>query len=223
MTLDQLKQLFTNPGQEHLYTPKLRSHTPRKDDAFDYKFYTLDNCQELLEEIKRRKSLGEAIDVRYLVDKNNILWLAKEGKPSRTIPRHKDMGINCKAAGNLYFDYETLDLVRLNHSSGDFEPDVNSLMWPLAILAAKAVPTRPEVIVDIILQDGNQQITLTKTEISDATSHLSINQDDLSLANTDIDVVHREFEGTKKRRYSLFEKGSERNNLAPLPLFPLQV
>jgi len=131
--------------------------------AVDWKptLYPLSKLPELIQMISQEKS--HTTTIRYLVDLNKNLWFAKEGAPNKTIPAHyqmtgeKDDAAYCLAAGNIEFSADYKHIQMINHKSGDFRPDFESITWLLAILIANNTPLKEDLRVERLTQTGGLQ------------------------------------------------------------------
>jgi hypothetical protein len=127
-------EIFVTPYERKYYINF--NQRPVKID-YSHDIYPLSHLAALIEKIKAR---GE-FSIRYLVDIANVMWFALEGVPNATTPAHWQMTgeyqstAKCLAAGNIYFSADYKEIILINHKSGDFRPDFDSLQIALAILA----------------------------------------------------------------------------------------
>ncbi|AHE66082.1 hypothetical protein [Legionella oakridgensis] len=193
MTLEELSALFTTRLAEVVsYAPVPRPPaTPRHDRTIKHTLYPIEHLPELIAELEKLDDAegDKKFSVRYLVDEENVLWLAREGKPGRHIPAHRQMRDNCLAAGNIFFSQDFTEITKINHQSGDFHPDAASLLWPLAILnCMKTTLSNPCVIeVSRITPAGNfereQELSVTPEEMAFILSGSAVLQEKLLVAN----------------------------------------
>jgi hypothetical protein len=115
--------------------------------------------------------------IRYIVDLNKQIWFAEEGEPSKTTPPHGRMTgqskqeARCIAAGNIDFSDDYERIVMVNHKSGDFRADFDSVKWPLAILAANQ-----DLLTTISIQ-FDKQVTIEQLTSSGGPQDLHINSE----------------------------------------------
>lgn len=118
---------------------------------------TLNNITTLVNELKQSEldeyeertynenapTYSEKYSLRYLVTPNMQMLFAKEGQLSKTIPGHRHMADTCLAAGNIFFSKDYSRVTMITHDSGDFQPNANSLLWPIIILTLCSAPSCP--------------------------------------------------------------------------------
>lgn len=110
---------------------------PRQSNT-DFTRYPLCKLSDLLEELRAKHKTT----IRYLIDTEYNLWLAREGAPGGKVPSHAQMtgsnstGTSCIAAGNIKFSKENNTIIKINNKSGDFQPAFDSIKWLLAIIQA---------------------------------------------------------------------------------------
>ncbi len=129
-----------------IFSPELKtqlfknSNTRKRTHHSQSVIYPICQLRGLIEAIKTEKDPIKTI--RYLVDCSRNLWFAKEGRPSKTTPEHfkmtgeSDKAARCLAAGNIEFSADYNRIIMVNHKSGDFSPEFESIQWLLAILIA---------------------------------------------------------------------------------------
>lgn len=132
--MQEIKEIFT---KSPINTFKDRK--PKKITAYsEYNIYPLRLLGDLIGIISAKNETK----VRFLVDNKHQLWFAEEGPASKTIPAHYQMTnelpnvASCISAGNIIFSSDYKAIIYVNHKSGDFEPDFNSLQYLFAILIA---------------------------------------------------------------------------------------
>ncbi|MDR3442605.1 MAG: hypothetical protein P4L65_06265 [Legionella sp.] len=126
------------------YTPAPRlTYSPA---APQYRIATINKLHVLLDELKKindwdfedyhetTSEYNEKYSIRYLVTREMQILFAPEGRPSNTIPGHKQMASSCLAAGNIFFSKDFSRITKITNCSGDFLPFDISIIWPLMIL-----------------------------------------------------------------------------------------
>lgn len=73
--------------------------------------------------------------IRFIMDSTYQVWFAEEGTPCAKIPGHGQIieGRTCLTAGVLRFS-NNIDTLKIDHKSGDYRPQFDSLKWFLAAL-----------------------------------------------------------------------------------------
>lgn len=125
--------LFPNRVDTTVYTNgcvKPRANRPQHVKPIVYKNNELHRLLACCDE--NSDDEDNAIVIRFAVDKTGNLFFAKEGKPSRSIPGHREMVSECLAAGNLAF--KDNKLVLISNQSGDFKPGFQSLQFVIVTL-----------------------------------------------------------------------------------------
>lgn len=126
-----------------LDTSSLFEHKDLQRNRIGHTFdlYPLSCLNELISKLPIQKGAIDFLDdnpriIRFLVDGDNQLWFAKEGRPGKHVPAHLQMSTSktCRTAGNMEFNNEG-KLIMINHKSGDFQPSFQSLSWLFAILS----------------------------------------------------------------------------------------
>lgn len=111
------------------------------------KIYTISELSTLRDEIKELSTSQKVDDeykykARYYVDAGLVIWFAKEGTPSSTIPAHYQMtgetsgSARAVIAGTIEFSTDFSSIVGINNKSGDFQPAFEQLKWAMAVLLA---------------------------------------------------------------------------------------
>jgi hypothetical protein len=154
---DLLSLLHPENLIDKTYTPVSRvPQKPKKDKSYIHKKYDISHLPDLMSALKALsqdddENENEKYGARYLVDLNKRIIFAREGCPGKHIPMHKEIAKVCVAAGTVFFNKDHSKIIKINHSSGDFHPGINSLIWPLAaILAVSPGLVNDELIVQII-------------------------------------------------------------------------
>lgn len=126
---------------ESLEPTLARCLTPRTSST-QFKRYPICKLDSFLEELK----VDNKSTIRYLIDTEQQLWLAREGTPGGRVPPHGQMtgsnhtGVACIAAGNITFSLADKKIIMINNKSGDFQPGFDSVKWLFAILIANCAP-----------------------------------------------------------------------------------
>ncbi len=141
--------IFFNPLNDKFNFKNRNIGLSKRAVNWEPTLYPLAKLSELTQIIRQEKSYSTTI--RYLVDLEKNLWFAKEGAPSKTIPAH------CLAAGNIEFsaDYQYIQMI--NHKSGDFRPNFESIAWLLAILIANKTPLKEDLRIEHLTPAGGYQ------------------------------------------------------------------
>ena len=90
--------------------------------------------------------------ISYIVDRDYKMWFAAKTNHTQRTPAHHQMTgkvgteSKCIAAGYIYFTEGFASILKIDHSSSDFNPSFQSLQWPLAILIAN----RPDLEKNVI-------------------------------------------------------------------------
>lgn len=132
-----------------------------------YKIYPVCKLNELVADV--REDAHPLREFRYLVDADQRLWFAREGGPNGIIPEHYKMTgepsstAKCLAAGNITFSDDYKFIVSVNHKSGDFRPQFDSIKWVLAILVASepclgelSIELAPKLLVAKLTSSGGE-------------------------------------------------------------------
>lgn len=155
--LMDLKALFSSSlVEQQLFSPRVRQpRKPRRDNSYEHTLYPVEALESLIGILRERNDPDHDLkySVRYIVDENRGMWFSFEGVASFSTPGHREMASRCLAAGNVFFSDDYTSITKITHCSGDFRPDVGSLVWPLAILAAKDMPFHDSFSLQIIDQD----------------------------------------------------------------------
>lgn len=193
MTLKELSALFTARLTEDIsFAPVRRPPaTPRRDRTSKHTLYPIEHLSELITELEKLDDDegNKKFSVRYLVDEEHVLWLAREGKPGRYVPAHRQMRESCLAAGNIFFSKDFTQITKINHQSGDFHPDAASLLWPLAILNSMKAPLSDSCVIEIghLSLSGDfeiaSELSLTSEEMTFILSDSVAVQEKLIAAN----------------------------------------
>jgi len=150
MTLNDLFSSFFE--SEKIYSPVKRPpQTPSSQKSYKHCFYPLLKLDALIAELKKLSDDEDEnkFSVRYLVTPDKKIIFAREGREGRDIPAHKSMNSTCLAAGNIFFSPDFKLITKINHQSGDFHPDMASLLWPLAILSLMKAPLANPFIIEV--------------------------------------------------------------------------
>ena len=145
---------------------------PSRDKSYTHNFYDVSHLSALTQELLNLGSgydYNEKYGVRYLVETNGRIVFAREGRPGKYIPGHKQISTRCLAAGNIYFNEDYSKIVKINHESGDFHPGIETLVHPLAILLA-TVPhilgRSLDVEVRLVPNSNPEIITFNKVDLT---------------------------------------------------------
>ncbi|MBX9704343.1 MAG: hypothetical protein K2X39_09350, partial [Silvanigrellaceae bacterium] len=148
-----------------------------------YVIYSLTHLNELLsaleisKEYHLRNNRYNTNKIRYLVTTEMQLVFAKEGTPNESVPAHYRMtceekeNAQCLAAGNIYVKKigNHFQITKINHKSGDFKPELESMKWALAILLAHEA-SLPEnflpdtLVIEKINSSGGGETSYSKTK-----------------------------------------------------------
>ncbi|MEI7489687.1 MAG: hypothetical protein WCJ72_20165 [Chryseobacterium sp.] len=178
INMKTLKTLFGNKAEVVISTSRLS--VPRNSEL-NCKLVSLANLKGMLVDKPQKLKL------RFIVDTDGMLWFAREGNPSRSIPAHSQMTgspffqANCLAAGNFSFKKEkeneqyTLTII---NKSGDFRPDLECLKWPIAILAVnlEKSPDLLNIKDEIVIKKSPDGTTELRFQITRADTIDWVNQ-----------------------------------------------
>ncbi|MBA3660590.1 MAG: hypothetical protein H0W64_02585 [Gammaproteobacteria bacterium] len=112
---------------------------------------------KFLEEISETETSFKV--VRFLLKVDNTLLFAKEGYPCGEIPAHFQMAnldirkAFCLSAGNAFFDDKNT-LYKINHQSGDFRPDFNSLGLALSAFKSNRIKLNSTIRINELNKHG---------------------------------------------------------------------
>lgn len=149
---DEFELKSYNPIARNSRALSKSNRNPDRTYIFD-----LDHIYSLIELLRNEDDdSDERYAARYLVSDEGSILFAQEGMPSNTIPMHREMSPYCFAAGNIYFDEDHKTIVRINNSSGDFEPAKSSLLWPLVLLFDNF---SDEIKIDLYGTEQNNKLT----------------------------------------------------------------
>jgi hypothetical protein len=184
MKIEELAELFNQClAEKKAFSPCLREpNTPYGERQ--YSLFSLDNLPEFVRLLKGLHEDQPKRSVRYIVTEQNRLLLAREGKPGRHIPEHKEMSSYVRAAGNLYFTPDHTAFNKISHESGDFCLDPSSLVWPIALLIAQNVPLTPTFTIEIKTLNVNNEF------VADTEFHLTPAQLRSLLPNGFEDIIN---------------------------------
>ena len=171
--MQEIKEIFTKSPKPNLfkYTQSKKMMGNR-----EYSIFPITMLDKFIATISDKK----ATTVRFLVDMKYQLWFAEEGAASKKIPAHYQMtneppsAASCISAGNIIFSSDYQTITHVNHKSGDFRPDFNSLQYLFAILIAnedkltsQGISINPELCVEEIGSSGGDcfRNTLSPAEI----------------------------------------------------------
>lgn len=164
------KNIHTN----HIFSPKRRPPLkPRRDPSYLRKYYDIAHLDRFISELSALDDdyeYEEKFGARYLVNTEGRLLFTREGRAGKYVARHKDIANKCLAAGNIYFNEDYSQIIKINHESGDFHPTIESLVYPLAALLA----VNPDIVsdtldIEIILPSKEKTIiNVDKTSILEA-------------------------------------------------------
>ena len=139
MTKAELLAAFAarySEGARTTFEPvRRRPEKPKRDTSFKHTMYPIKALPELIGLLRTFDDFNrnEKYSIRYLVTLEGKLLLAREGKPDKSIPKHREISPCCLAAGNINFSND-FSMTGITHCSGDFCPDPASMAWPLAVL-----------------------------------------------------------------------------------------
>lgn len=139
-TIKSLEELF--PGTQAVSIhyrrhPKYKRNHEKNETYIVHSLKTLPELFIQLTDLYKSESEDNEnhFVLRYIVQEGNA-WFAKEGTDfahyRMTGALAKDS--SCMAAGNLFFSKDFKELIAINHESGDFEPQSQSMKWLLIIL-----------------------------------------------------------------------------------------
>ncbi|MFY7697461.1 MAG: hypothetical protein ACOVQX_01350 [Legionella sp.] len=174
MTLDELYIKFQQSIEKNtltVYAPVKRpQQTPHREKELRHRFYPIKQLEALIDVLSKMDDDEDddyKFSIRYLVTEDKQLLLAREGKEGKYIPAHKTIRNRCLAAGNLYFSRDFKKIIKINHQSGDFQPSIESLLWPLAILYFMQAPLEKNLIIELNKKSINHTIMSTELIVSD--------------------------------------------------------
>ena len=128
--------------------------------------YNLDELDELVATVQQNQNDLESatsthgLSIRYLITKYKECILAKEGAPNTTTPGHGQISTSCLAAGNLFLDAETHEILAANHQSGDFKPKINSLVFILKkLMSCPNIQLSPHFYLILVQFNANEEET----------------------------------------------------------------
>lgn len=110
--------------------------------------FSLNQIQELFDTIENSSSEEDFMTsagvrylmVRFLIQTNEQILLARAGAPDSKIPVHQEMSNRCLSAGYLFFNQN--QLVGIDHFSRDFDATAKTLVFAL-----RALLNAPELVL----------------------------------------------------------------------------
>ncbi|MBA2711613.1 MAG: hypothetical protein H0U57_13620 [Tatlockia sp.] len=125
------------------HTPNfIGNHSSRNNKIDgDYRIYTLNTLNELVEKERLSSSNDKPVTLRFLLTPAYELLFAREGIPSNNIPPHfamtdkSQIEARCITAGNVKINKEG-KIVYISNKSGDFTPVWDSLQFGISALLA---------------------------------------------------------------------------------------
>ncbi len=128
------------------YYERAEGYEPRKRNTsltYHPKQYDLANVSSLLHSLSFDSSFLcglEGYALRYVIanDEGRTAYFSLEGGETGNVSAHERLAPNCLSAGMLMFEKRdgVISLTGLDHDSGYFKPEVESLIWPLKMLFA---------------------------------------------------------------------------------------
>lgn len=128
---------------------------------FCFNLYPFAKLHDLINEVSHTEvDLDEdsLYKIRFVMNQHFQVWFSKEGPPSSITPGHGQMLEKeaCICAGVLRFS-KSFDILEIDHKSGDFRPDFNSLQWFLLALAVniKSIKIQLPQMLYLLKLDSN--------------------------------------------------------------------
>lgn len=219
MRVSELKIQFSKSYDDQTtYTPVTRPpQKPSHDRSYRHNIYHVNQLNSLIETLKELSCFDEndrlnKYSIRYLVTPDEKLLLAREGKPGRDIPGHKEICNRSLAAGNIFFSDDFSEITKINHQSGDFCPDVGSMVWAIAILLKTNVSLAKKLIIETSYIDeqggfkvDDNILTFSRVELVNLIP-TKLLAEDLPALNNDSSVQVNEYkdDSKKRKRYGFF-------------------
>lgn len=130
-------------------------------------YHDITGLRELLRQYDRHYRPEKPIVIRFLLDSNHNLSFGEEGSPSENVPAHCqldrfhkygsiDTAPTCICSGNLMFDKSSPEpeLLKINHKSGDFRCDFQSLQFALRKLLSFDINISSQLEIEELNRSG---------------------------------------------------------------------